>query len=56
MSSARRWLYDRADALSAAMRSLQARNSKLILLRGKPQEILPAFWREHGVTTLVFER
>ncbi len=37
------------------MRSLQARGSKLILLRGKPLEALPAFWRKHGVTTLVFE-
>ena len=25
------------------------------MLRGKPLEALPAFWRKHGVTTLVFE-
>ena len=25
------------------------------MLRGKPLEALPAFWREHGVTSLVFE-
>ena len=49
------WRSAQPDALPA-VRSLQARNSKLILLRGKPQEALPAFWREHGVTTLVFER
>lgn len=35
--------------------SLQARGSKLILLRGTPQEQLPLFWQEHHVTDLVFE-
>ena len=34
---------------------MQARGSKLILLRGSPQEQLPLFWREHQVTDLVFE-
>lgn len=41
--------------LRGMARSLQARGSKLILLRGPPQQQLPLFWREHHVTDLVFE-
>jgi hypothetical protein len=37
------------------MCSLQARGSKLILLRGPPAQQLPLFWKEHRVTDLVFE-
>ena len=44
-----------ADRVLGAGCSLQARGSKLILLRGSPQEQLPLFWREHQVTDLVFE-
>ena len=28
---------------------------RLIVLRGNPLEVLPYFWREHGVTKLCFE-
>ena len=44
-----------SDPILLAARSLQARGSKLILLRGPPQEQLPRFWQEHHVTDLVFE-
>lgn len=35
--------------------SLKARGSKLVLLRGKPAEVLPAAMAEWGVTKLCFE-
>ena len=42
-------------AALCSMRSLHARGSKLILLRGKPTEILPAVMKEWGVSKLCFE-
>lgn len=35
--------------------SLQARGSRLLVLRGKPEEELPCVWRAWGTTQLCFE-
>lgn len=43
------------DSLADLDNSLQARGSKLILLRGNPTELLPRVMREWGVTKLCFE-
>jgi len=36
--------------------SLRARGSRLLVLRGKPEEELPRAWREWGVSKMTFER
>ena len=35
--------------------SLVARGSNLLVLRGKPSEVLPAVWKDWGITRLCFE-
>lgn len=36
-------------------RSLKARGSNLLVLRGNPQEVLPRIWKEWEITRLCFE-